>query len=78
MTEKRGGSDVSAATDTFAIEQMQSKDGNTKSLLYGYKWFTSAIDSEMTLALARFPKSDEELESGKGKLALVFLRIKDN
>eukprot|EP00347_Sterkiella_histriomuscorum_P009104 403342502 len=75
MTEKRGGSDVSAATDTFAIEDPQN---SKQCLLYGYKWFTSAVDSEMTLALARFPQNNEELESGKGKLALVFVRIKDS
>lgn len=39
MTEKRGGSDVSAGTDTFAVE----KEG--KSHVYGYKWFSSATDS---------------------------------
>lgn len=52
MTEKRGGSDVSAATDTFALDDTKNPN---QSLLYGYKWFTSAVDSEMTLALARFP-----------------------
>ena len=49
MTEKRGGSDVTRGTDTFALE-----DG-TMCSLYGYKWFSSATDSEMSLALARFP-----------------------
>jgi alkylation response protein AidB-like acyl-CoA dehydrogenase len=50
MTEKRGGSDVTRGTDTIALE--------SESLhvqLYGYKWFSSATDSEMSLALARFP-----------------------
>ena len=72
MTEKRGGSDVSAGTDTFAVE----KDG--KALLYGYKWFSSATDSEMSLATVRFPKNKEELESNKGKIALVFVKIRDD
>jgi alkylation response protein AidB-like acyl-CoA dehydrogenase len=49
MTEKKGGSDVNVGTSTIAIEE---KD---KCLLYGYKWFSSATDSDMTLALARFP-----------------------
>ena len=35
-------------TDTRAIRQA---DGTYK--LYGYKWFSSATDSDMTLALAR-------------------------
>ncbi len=71
MTEKRGGSDVSRATDTFALEE-----GGGICRLYGYKWFSSATDSEMTLALARFPKNEEELKKGSGKLGLVFLKIR--
>lgn len=72
MTEKRGGSDVTRGTDTFALE-----DGE-KCKLYGYKWFSSATDSDMSLALARFPKTPEEIETNAGKLGLVFLRIKNN
>ena len=45
MTEKRGGSDVGAATDTHAVY----RDGDFE--LHGYKWFTSAITSDMTLTL---------------------------
>ena len=71
MTEKKGGSDVSRATDTFALEE-----GNGICKLYGYKWFSSATDSDMTLALARFPKNEEELEKGSGKLGLVFIKIR--
>jgi alkylation response protein AidB-like acyl-CoA dehydrogenase len=71
MTEKRGGSDVTRGTDTFAIEE------DNKCLLYGYKWFSSATDSDMTLALARFPQTEQELEKGTGKLGLVFLKIRN-
>ncbi|TNV81084.1 hypothetical protein FGO68_gene7199 [Halteria grandinella] len=71
MTEKRGGSDLSRGTDTFAVE----KDGAVK--LYGYKWFSSATDSDMSLALARFPQTVDEMEKGSGKLGMVFLRIKN-
>ncbi|CDW73693.1 protein acdh-isoform a [Stylonychia lemnae] len=73
MTEKRGGSDVSAGTDTVAIENKETN----QCQLYGYKWFTSAVDSEMTLALARFPDSEQEIETNQGKLGLVFLKIRD-
>ena len=52
MTEKKGGSDVSLGTETFAIEKDKS------CFLYGYKWFSSATDSDMTLTLARFPKDE--------------------
>lgn len=48
MSEKRGGSDVSGATETIAVQ----KKGQ-KYKLYGYKWFSSATDCQVTLALAR-------------------------
>ncbi|XP_016312466.1 acyl-CoA dehydrogenase family member 11 [Sinocyclocheilus anshuiensis] len=48
MTERRGGSDVSSGTETVARRQ---QDGWFK--LYGFKWFTSATDADMTLTLAR-------------------------
>ena len=47
MTEKKGGSDVQSSTETIAI-----KENNEVYRLYGYKWFTSATDSGMALALA--------------------------
>lgn len=50
MTEKKGGSDVSLGTETFAMEKDPSR-----CYLYGMKWFSSATDSDMSLALARFP-----------------------
>lgn len=61
MTEKKGGSDVTRGTETFALE----KDSK-RCYLYGYKWFSSATDSDMALALARFPKDQKELEENKG------------
>jgi alkylation response protein AidB-like acyl-CoA dehydrogenase len=48
MTEKRGGSDISN-TETIAIQE----EDTTHFRLYGYKWFTSVADSQMTLALAK-------------------------
>ena len=51
MTEKRGGSDVSKATETVAE---RDKGGFYK--LSGYKWFSSATDCDMSLALARTPE----------------------
>lgn len=48
MTERKGGSDVSDGTETEAI--LQSGDHYK---LYGYKWFSSATDSDMTIMLAR-------------------------
>lgn len=52
MTEKKGGSDVAGGCDTYAIKCEGEEDQN-KYRLFGYKWFTSTTDSEMTLTLAR-------------------------
>lgn len=73
MTEKDGGSDVSGATRTTA---WHPNPNSNECKLYGYKWFSSATDADMTLTLARFPKSQEELENGKGKIGLVFMRVR--
>ena len=56
MTETAGGSDVS---NTRTIARLDD-DGRWR--LYGRKWFTSAITSEMALALARPEGSPEGLQ----------------
>lgn len=48
MTEKRGGTDVRNTTETVAIQYKPHK-----YKLYGYKFFCSAADCDVTLALAR-------------------------
>lgn len=86
MTEKRGGSDVTGGTETFAIPLSESGSANpdlsrsqeaTEYRAYGYKWFSSATDADMTLALCRFPLSQQDLENNTGKLGLAFIRVKD-
>ncbi len=57
MTESQGGSDVGRAT-TVAV---QSPDGSWR--VTGEKWFCSAIDSAMAVALAR---PDESVPGSKG------------
>ena len=49
MTEARGGSDVARSTESYAIGPIA--DGTYR--LHGYKWFASAADSDVALALAR-------------------------
>lgn len=62
MTEKRGGSDVGGACDTYAVHE----EGDTVSRLRysffiktsqyrlnGYKWFSSAIDADVAVTVAR-------------------------
>ena len=67
MTERTGGSDV-GLTETVA------RRGSDESWrLYGTKWFTSAVGSEVTLTLAR-PEGNGP--GGKG-LALFFVRLRD-
>lgn len=43
-----GGSDVANGTETTAVRQ----DNGTYKL-YGYKWFSSATDADISLTLAR-------------------------
>lgn len=62
MTEQTGGSDVSG-TRTEAREV----DGQVR--LYGKKWFTSAVTSEMALVLARDP--------GGAGLSLYYVETRD-
>jgi hypothetical protein len=61
MTEKRGGSDVGNSTDTVAVK---NKGDDYK--LYGFKWFTSAIDADMTLTLARSILDKKPVNGTKG------------
>jgi alkylation response protein AidB-like acyl-CoA dehydrogenase len=67
MTEKGGGSDVASGTETVAVP-----DG-ANFLLSGYKWFSSATDSDMALTLARVV--DGPAEGSKG-LSMFFLRTR--
>ena len=66
MTETTGGSDV-GRTETRAV-----KDGDGWRL-YGRKWFTSAVTSQMALTLAR-PEGNPP--GGKG-LAMYYVEIRD-
>jgi alkylation response protein AidB-like acyl-CoA dehydrogenase len=66
MTELTGGSDV-GLTETVA------KDDSGVFRLYGRKWFTSAISSQMALTLAR-PEGNPP--GGRG-LALFYLETRD-
>jgi alkylation response protein AidB-like acyl-CoA dehydrogenase len=67
MTESTGGSDV-GRSETRAVIQ---GDGSWR--LYGRKWFTSAVASDMALALAR-PEGNAPGASG---LALFYVETRD-
>lgn len=68
MTEKRGGSDVSGGTETVATP-LEGQPG--KYLITGYKWFSSATDSDMSLLLAR-------LRSNPDSLSMFLLKTRDD
>jgi alkylation response protein AidB-like acyl-CoA dehydrogenase len=70
MTEKRGGSDVSNGTETYAVVQNDSM-----YKLYGYKWFSSANDSDCTITLGRTMNADKTLEKG---LTMFFARTRND
>ncbi|NWW70536.1 ACD11 dehydrogenase, partial [Climacteris rufus] len=72
MTERRGGSDVANGTETVARKQ---PDGSYR--LYGFKWFTSAADSDVTLTLARIADAEGQCTQGSRGLSLFFLKVRD-
>ncbi|CAH1231673.1 ACAD8 [Branchiostoma lanceolatum] len=73
MTERRGGSDVANGTETLAVPQ---EDGTHR--LYGYKWFSSATDADMTLTLARVMDDSGEVVQGTRGLSLFYLETRDS
>ncbi|XP_045209174.2 acyl-CoA dehydrogenase family member 11-like isoform X1 [Mercenaria mercenaria] len=70
MTEKRGGSDVANGTETVAVEQ---RDGTYR--LYGYKWFSSATDADITFTLARVVDRQGNTIQGTKGLSLFYMEV---
>lgn len=68
MTERAGGSDVSNS-ETIA----RKIDGQWR--LFGTKWFTSAITSEMSMALARIEDENGNTIKGSRGLSLFYIEI---
>jgi alkylation response protein AidB-like acyl-CoA dehydrogenase len=62
MTERPGGSDIRAS------ETRARPDGDGTWTIEGFKWFSSATDSDMTLLLAKTP--------GQDKMSLFWARTK--
>ena len=71
MTERPGGSDV-GYTETEAVPQ---QDGTYQ--LFGFKWFTSATDANMTMTLARIVDQKGQTVSGSRGLSLFAVKIKE-
>ncbi len=72
MTELTGGSDV-GISETIARQDPGDDSGVRKFRLYGRKWFTSAIASQIALTLAR-PEGNPP--GGRG-LALFYIETRD-
>ncbi len=72
MTEITGGSDV-GLSETVAKEESQSHSETRGFRLYGRKWFTSAVSSQIALTLAR-PEGNPP--GGRG-LALFYIETRD-
>jgi alkylation response protein AidB-like acyl-CoA dehydrogenase len=72
MTERGGGSDVAQGTETIARKQ---PDGTY--VLYGYKWFTSATDADMSLTLARIESDDGTVMEGSSGLSCFLVNVRD-
>lgn len=73
MTERGGGSDVADGTRTLAKRQ---PDGSYR--LFGYKWFTSAIDADITFATARIEDDNGQVIQGNRGLGCFFVRVRDD
>eukprot|EP00118_Oscarella_pearsei_P006616 m.30174 g.30174 ORF g.30174 m.30174 type:complete len:587 (+) comp31309_c0_seq4:66-1826(+) len=72
MTERKGGSDVALGTETVAVPQA---DGSY--CLFGYKWFTSASDADMSIALARIQDETGQVDEGTRGLTLFYLETRN-
>jgi len=71
MTERGGGSDVASGTATVAVRR-----GDDVYSLHGYKWFSSATDSDMSLTLARVVDEDGRVEDGTRGLSMFYLKTR--
>jgi len=55
---------------------VEQPDG--KYRLYGYKWFSSANDSDMTFTLARITKPDGQFVQGSTGLSMFFVKVRNS
>lgn len=76
MTERPGGSDVSR-TETFAtpVNPNKKPEAGDAYIINGFKWFSSATDGDVALALAR---TSDDLTLGSKGLSLFLIKIRDD
>lgn len=78
MTEQASGSDVAVATTTIAkkiTDKAMNPDGN-KYRLYGFKWFTSAVDARVAIALARIEDGQGQTTKGTNGLSCFLVHVR--
>ena len=78
MTERGGGSDVTVnGTNTVAKQQGMNLD---EYRLWGYKWFSSATDANISIALARIEDYDGDtvVSGNKGVSCFLVPDVKKN
>lgn len=73
MTERRGGSDVAASTDTVA----KKEENEDFYRLFGNKWFTSATDANMAFTLARIVGQDGQVMQGTKGLTMFYVEVRN-
>ncbi len=77
MTERGGGSDVGSGTATIASADESGADparaDGPRWRLFGSKWFTSAIDSDVAFTLARLPGAP----AGSPGLSVFYVELRD-
>lgn len=76
MTERPGGSDVSR-TETVArpVNAHKKPEAGDQFVISGFKWFSSATDGDIALALAR---TNDDLQLGSRGLSLFLIKIRDD
>ncbi|SPO19764.1 uncharacterized protein UTRI_00156_B [Ustilago trichophora] len=76
MTERPGGSDVSR-TETVAkpLNPNKKPEAGDQFVISGFKWFSSATDGDIALALAR---TSDDLSLGSRGLSLMLIKIRDD
>ena len=72
MTERPGGSDVSQTETSATLVDHAASSPGAEYLLNGFKWFSSATDGEVALALAR----TGDIDLGTRSLSLFLLPMR--
>ena len=77
MTERPGGSDVGRTETEASLDPLLASSGDPLPYrVNGFKWFSSATDSNMTLLLARERDERGEVVEGSRGLSLFYAPVR--